>query len=65
MDAEQKWQAIARDLETLRLQMVRKVREIDTVLSDLQMLQRQLERTRVQEMDAWEAYQQSLRERGL
>lgn len=66
MDAEQRWQAIARDLETLRLQMASKVREIDTALSDLQiMLQRQLERTRLQEMDAWESYQQSLKERGL
>lgn len=65
MNEEEKWKVMARDVETLHLQMARKAREIDTALSDLQMLQRQLERTRVKEMDAWESYRQSLKERGL
>lgn len=65
MDAEKRWQAIVCDLEALRKQVSRKVRGIDVALSDLQMLQRQLGRARVQEIDAWIEYRRSLKERGL
>lgn len=65
MDAEQRWQAISRDVENLCFAMAEKTREITRNVTDLGMLQRQLERTRVQEMYAWESYQQSLQERGL
>lgn len=65
MDAEQRWQAISRDVETLRTQMENKAKELDLALEEYYTISRNVARAELQKLKAWEAYQQSLRERGL